>query len=306
MIYGSRMDSLVDYLSSDEDSTPQKSKKRAASPTFGLPDGKKRNLPKVSASLISPEPLDDPSKHQGRIRTQPHVEGQFASYIYVPVNIGVDGIRELSKIVKQALDTLTRSEPLIHPMIKDFEKCITDETRDCELHISLSRPVYLFHQQREMFKQSVKSMASSHATFSASFASFTAFENDEKTRAFVAMEIGAGHSELRKLVDHLTPTLRGLYQKEYYSEPRFHASIAWALLKTKSRANPAQSPPSLSDTDVTTKDDTEFPTLSSISPEILTNLNNILSKQLSRITFEVDTVKVRIGKQTTTFPLRLI
>lgn len=121
-----------------------------------------RKLPKVSARLISLEPIDDPSKHQGRIRTQPHVEGQFASYVYVPVNIGVDGIRELSKIIKQALDILTQSEPLIHPIIEDFERSVRDETCDCELHISLSRPIYLFHQQREILKQSVKTVASSH------------------------------------------------------------------------------------------------------------------------------------------------
>lgn len=36
------------------------------------------------------------------------------------------------------------------------------------------------------------------------------------------------------MVEALVPTLRAIRQKEFYSEPRFHASIAWALMKTLS------------------------------------------------------------------------
>lgn len=122
-----------------------------------------RKLPGVSKSLISPGPADDPSKHQGRIRTHAHVEGQFASYIYVPINIGNDGIKEMFKIVKKALRFVMKSEPLIQPIIEDFER-VTRGNDDCELHISLSRPVYLFHHQREAFKQAVKIMASSQTS----------------------------------------------------------------------------------------------------------------------------------------------
>ena len=39
--------------------------------------------------------------------------------------------------------------------------------------------------------------------------------------------------QLRALSDALTPTLHSFRQKEFYIDPRFHASIAWALLDTK-------------------------------------------------------------------------
>ncbi|GJJ15709.1 hypothetical protein Clacol_009987 [Clathrus columnatus] len=301
------MDQLADYASSEEEdqtTTQPSTKKRSASPNQGAPDRKKRKLPALLSNLISPEPIDDPSKHQGRIRSHPHVEGQFASYIYVPINIGVDGVKDILKVVKKALGLVMKSEPLIHPIIEDFEssKCMA-------LHISLSRPVYLFHHQREILRRAVKAVASSQSSFPASFANFTTFENDEKTRAFIAMEIGAGHSELRRLVESITPTLRSLYQKEYYPQPRFHASIAWALLNTQSgkTVTTTTAPPILSDAEVPidNNNNTDFPSLPNIPNELITSLNDVMGKQLNRITFDVSEMEVRIGKQTTTYPLRL-
>lgn len=39
---------------------------------------------------------------------------------------------------------------------------------------------------------------------------------------------------MKRLSESLEPTLALLHQKGFYSEPRFHASIAWALLAPKS------------------------------------------------------------------------
>jgi U6 snRNA phosphodiesterase len=95
--------------------------------------------------------------------------------------------------------------------------------------------------------------------FKASFATFSELTNDEETRTFLTLEIGAGHNEvtfsnvkfgahfiivdlsfqLRALSEALTPTLHSFRQKEFYTDPRFHASIAWALLDVKSNAVPS-------------------------------------------------------------------
>jgi hypothetical protein len=94
--------------------------------------------------------------------------------------------------------------------------------------------------------------------FKASFATFSELTNDEQTRTFLTLEIGAGHNEvilpkfskmkfgvhfvivlsyqLRAFSEALTPTLHSFRQKEFYTDPRFHASIAWALLDAKSDA----------------------------------------------------------------------
>jgi hypothetical protein len=63
--------------SSDEDSETDR--------TPELPLVKKRKLPTLSHSLTVPTPVDNPSLHQGRTRTIPYKEGQWATHVYVPV-----------------------------------------------------------------------------------------------------------------------------------------------------------------------------------------------------------------------------
>jgi len=92
-------------------------------------------------------------------------------------------------------------------------------------------------------------MTSAANSFDASFTTFSELTNDERTRTFLALEVGAGHGEvielsvgthpavpddllqLRRCLDLLAPTLRLLRQKEFYVDPKFHTSIAWALLE---------------------------------------------------------------------------
>jgi len=81
--------------------------------------------------------------------------------------------------------------------------------------------------------------------FKASFATFSELTNDERTRTFLTLEVGAGHNELRALSDALTPTLRLFRQKEFYADPRFHASIAWALLDARTVDSSSSGSPEL-------------------------------------------------------------
>ncbi|KAF8517395.1 hypothetical protein BU17DRAFT_91842 [Hysterangium stoloniferum] len=126
--------------------------------------------------------------------------------------------------------------------------------------------------------------------FLASFATFATFDNDEKTRAFLALEIGAGHSQLRQMTESITPTLRSLYQKEYYTEPRFHASIAWALLDPTSQTQLVSTPEVLADSDVELlsasqpSSDPTFITLPEF-PRILFTFNDKLGDRLRALVF---------------------
>jgi hypothetical protein len=47
--------------------------------------------------------------------------------------------------------------------------------------------------------------------------------------------------QLRQLSESLIPTLRAIRQQEFYPEPRFHASIAWALLDRPASSSSADS-----------------------------------------------------------------
>jgi hypothetical protein len=170
--------------------------------------------------------------------------------------------------------------------------------------------------------------------FILSFATLSELINDEKTRTFLTMEVGAGHHEvslrllprnlyrqffqLCSLVGALAPALRAIRQQEYYDNPRFHASIAWALLsRTQDTSlesinsdnvciHPAQSE-YISPSTSTVEDSAEaFPTISGLPPELITSLIERYSARLSSPyigNFDVEKVVVKIGKETTSWRL---
>ncbi|KAG1743237.1 uncharacterized protein EDB91DRAFT_236691 [Suillus paluster] len=221
---------LVAYSSSEDEA-----------PT-NAPERKKKLLPSLASSLIVPVPVDDPSLHQGRIRATPHVEGQYAAYVYIP--LVVQPKTALYSLVEEVLDVTKEMVPAAHA-IGEIVSCsrnsggvvVGSSRRARELHLSLTRPIFLRAHQREEFKQAIKLIASRQTPFQASFATFSELTNDERTRAFLSLEIGAGHHELRNLLSALSPTLQSLRQRDFYSQPKFHVSIAWALLDPDTSVN---------------------------------------------------------------------
>ena len=171
-------------------------------------------------------PIDDPALHQGRRRTTPHVEGQFAAYVYVPLLIPKQSqlytllmrMYAAAKLLVPSLNPIGFEEPAILPP-NLAESGSSDSTgTSIELHISLTRPTYLRAHQREEFRGVVRSLARTRrrwayhppvvgsapyldhrSRFSASFATISELTNDERTRTFLTLEIGAGHDEVRLL-----------------------------------------------------------------------------------------------------------
>ncbi|KAG2340148.1 hypothetical protein BDR05DRAFT_938070 [Suillus weaverae] len=208
----------------------------------GAPERKKKKLPSLASSLIVPVPLDDPALHQGRVRATPHVEGQYAAYVYIPLVVHPG--TALYSLVDEVLDVTKEMVPAAHAIgeIVSYSRhsgglVVNSSRRARELHLSLTRLIYLRAHQREEFKQAIKLIASRQTPFQASFATFSELTNDERTRAFLSLEVGAGHNELRDLLSALSPTLQSLRQRDFYSQPRFHVSIAWALLGPDTSVN---------------------------------------------------------------------
>jgi len=103
-------------------------------------------------------PSSDPAAYQGRIRTQPHVEGQWAAYVYVPVSLS--GCSPgLHKLLHRLLNVACDEVPELYPLLKIGGKCTPAERHKEELHISLSRPIFLRAHQREGLRKSVKEIA---------------------------------------------------------------------------------------------------------------------------------------------------
>ncbi|KAF9046482.1 hypothetical protein BJ165DRAFT_1527571 [Panaeolus papilionaceus] len=211
---------LVEYSDSSGDESkklmPVKIKPQEQPP-------KKRKLPPVSSTIVTAAPIDNPALHQGRIRSTPHVDGQFAAHIYVSISLTANA--RLNQMVQSIFMDAKIQVPILHETWKSDKY-----EQKPELHISLSRPVFLWAHQREDLRLAVKKVAKTHKPFVVSFATLSELINDEKTRTFLAMEVGAGHHELSSIATSLGPSLRSIRQQEYYVNPRFHASIGWALL----------------------------------------------------------------------------
>lgn len=163
--------------------------------------------------------------------------------------------------------------------------------------------------------------------------------NDEETRTFLTIEVGAGHhgvslqlfesrhhphtcTQLRSLSDALTPALQAIRQQGYYPNPRFHASFGWALLhqpkgplelKSVTSGN-ISTPPAVSEefqvssSDCIAKvpEDGSFPTISRLPPEVVKSLNECYGKQFSAPkvgAFNVDSITLKIGKDVNSWKL---
>lgn len=119
------------------------------------------------------------------------------------------------------------------------------------------------------------------------------------------MEVGAGHNELRTISEALIPTLRAIRQKEFYSEPRFHASFGWALMScpstpvtrpTSEATTPEET--SLSD-ELRSGNEDSFSTIERFPEELVPTLKREFGPTLLTPIvgiFEVDSLCVRIGK----------
>ncbi|KAH7925889.1 hypothetical protein BV22DRAFT_1033489 [Leucogyrophana mollusca] len=315
---------LVSYSSSEDEEPVQ------------ISANKKRKLPSLASTVIVPTPVDNPALHQGRVRSTPHVEGQYAAYIYVPIVLMPKS--PLYSVINQVFSFTKGVVPSIHAIgMHGYEGDNGEHvknTGDCnkrELHVSLSRPIFLRAHQRDDFKRCIKQIARCNVPFKGSFATFAELTNDERTRTFLTLEVGAGHHEMRKMSDALGPALRSIRQKEFYRDPRFHASIAWALLEANlpSSISPtcgASEPVTVSSApfgDYTTPTSTEsgsssrsasqsssadqFVRIPRFPSDLVPSLNETFGARLASAkigSFDVESIVVKIGKDIFTWPLQ--
>jgi hypothetical protein len=255
---------LVSYESSDDDEHsiqhPEHVKKRSVP----LPriliyphTHTRRKLPTLPTSLTPAVPVDNSRLHQGRTRTTPHVEGQFSAHVYVALVVGRE--TALGRLVEEVVGCAKGKVSGLWGIGGDDGN---GESGELELHVSLSRPTYLRAHQREEFKRAVKNVARSfnpcvclilpslfthrwtdlwhpllhlqssqtmnrlgHSSLWRSVlgTSRCALTLCHNTHTFPSL------SQLAALAQALTPALHAIRQKEFYADPRFHSSIAWAL-----------------------------------------------------------------------------
>ncbi|KAG9027305.1 poly(U)-specific 3'-to-5' RNA exonuclease [Tulasnella sp. UAMH 9824] len=172
------------------------------------------------------------------------------------------------------------------------------------LHVSLSRPIYLRAHHRDEFRIGVQSAARKQHQFVLSFAGISSFVNDDRTRIFISVEVGAGHAQLTQLTDSLTPSIKRLHQEPYYSTPRFHFSVAWALLKEGEQQIAEQTSGEALDEGEGTNQPI-FPSIFDIPESLLGDLNKEFGREIRESgNFMAEAVELKIGKAISTFTLR--
>ncbi|CAG8519543.1 5596_t:CDS:2, partial [Paraglomus brasilianum] len=225
------------YSSEDEDdSTIQQTdieRKRQKTPREAMMASTNKgsgslNLPPVPNEIkeLFPDPrkdytkhIPDPSKHEGRIRTIPHVEGNFATHIHVRVKAPPEFLN-----LMRSLETYLKTH---HTSIHSCSD--NDSATELELHISLSRLIILKYHQIERFWNNLQSALGRPKSFTMSFARIIQLMNDTRTCSYLALEVGMGTNELKSLLEKIDYVVGQFKQPTFYEKPRFHTSVFWSL-----------------------------------------------------------------------------
>ena len=146
------------------------------------------------------------------MRGSPHVDGRWACHVYVPV-VSEAG-EQLGETLSSAFQAAKARVPVLHPIGLNDDRW--------ELHISLSRPTFLWTHQREEFKNAVRRVAASREGWTLSLTEFIKLENDDRSRVFLAVQVGAGHEQVGFSLSLISITAEKLF----------------AARSTKRRANP--------------------------------------------------------------------
>ncbi|ORY68045.1 U6 snRNA phosphodiesterase Usb1 [Leucosporidium creatinivorum] len=251
------------------------------------PPKKKRKLPSLDAAFSAPPRVSDsPELHQGRTRSVPHAQGQWASHVYLEL-IPSDELRKtLEKALKLATPSPTETEEqkaAVHSLlpvsaVASKEKTVKEQP---PLHLSLSRPLILQTNQRAELRAALAKLTAQTKSFSARYATFAWLENDDKTRRFLGIEIGQGYDAMKDFVALLNTSLSTLRLPPYYDNPRFHTSIAWSN-HTSATSSHISSPPPFDEAQ-------------------LADLERKLGKALREEELWVGQVCVKIGQQVTRY-----
>ncbi|XP_039121404.1 U6 snRNA phosphodiesterase isoform X1 [Dioscorea cayenensis subsp. rotundata] len=194
------------------------------------------SLPPPPSDLLKAPNFSDlaAASRTGRIRSFPHIEGNYALHVYIPVLIPPT-VREKLMIYVKRLASVVPSLYVVDADIPLSELSKDDENFENvllgrEFHISLGRTVPIQVHQIDSIVAMLRQKFVSQRRYFIELSKWDVFVNDEQTRSFLSLEVlGRGLSEIRKqinLVDYVYK-LHGL--PEFYKNPRPHISLLWAL-----------------------------------------------------------------------------
>ena len=152
----------------------------------------------------------------GRVRVFPHVEGNWPTHVYI-------ALPESS-----ALTTLMDECASLLPARLAFQRLPPSD-----LHISLSRCVTLRHHHIQHFTHLLSSALSNPqlpcTPLPILLQSLALYCNEQRTRSFAALRLGAGEDELLCVLAAVDGVMREMGLQTFYERPELHVSYAWRL-----------------------------------------------------------------------------
>lgn len=193
-------------------------------------------LPPPPLDLLQPPNFVDYSKMtQGsRIRSFPHVEGNYALHVYIPVVIPFDARKQLTIVMRRAASLV----PDLYAVDADYalaELCKDEQKLEKvllarEFHVSLGRTVAIQVHQIDSIVAMLRQKFQSQQRYWMDFTKWEHFVNDDSTRSFLSLEVTrTGLSEISKQVHMVDEVYRLHGLPEFYKNPRPHISLVWAL-----------------------------------------------------------------------------
>lgn len=180
-----------------------------------------------------------------RIRNFPHVQGNYATHVYIQVDIPqrcCGALRALQDALQAACPVPCNPLVVLSPDYEDgrciFEKSLAPglQSKPASYHISLSRTVAIRSQQIKSLLAQLRHQLRRLKRFPVKIASqnMMVLENDERTCTFVALSVAVNGSEhptnpLERAMDAVSNAFQYHGLPRYYEDPRPHVSIGWML-----------------------------------------------------------------------------
>lgn len=169
-----------------------------------------------------------------RVRSFPHVEGNYALHVYIPVFIPPAPRKELVQFLKKitylvpGLHVVDIDVPL-NNLIKDDYK-LEQVALGKEFHISLGRTVPIRVHQRDTMVTMLRQKLQSQRRYWIDFNNWEVFVNDDHSRTFLSFEVKTGGlAEITKQIQAVNEIYKLHNLPEFYKDPRPHISLAWSL-----------------------------------------------------------------------------
>lgn len=196
-------------------------------------------LPPPPLALLSPpnslgELNYSQTAQSGRVRSFPHVEGNYALHVFIPVYIPSSPKKELVQYLKK----VTSLVPGLHVVDVDIPLnilCKDDNKLEQvalgrEFHISLGRTVPIRVHQIDSIVTMLRQKLQFQRRYWIDFNKWEVFVNDDQTRSFLSVEVIAGGlAEITRQIQAVNEVYRLHNLPEFYEDPRPHISLVWAL-----------------------------------------------------------------------------